>query len=118
MAFTPPRSAICARPLRPAGAGWTAVRNDPAAMERVAVADLGSNSWRLVVFGYEQDPPWWSLVDEIREPVRIGAGMGDERLLQPAPIDRALHTAAVFASFCRAAGIDQVAAIATSAIRD
>src|SRR5215213_8357149 len=111
MAFTPPRSAIWVRPLRPAGAGWTAVRNDPAAMERVAVADLGSTSWRLVVYGYEPDTPWWSLVDEIREAVRIGAGMGDERVLQPERIDRAVHTAAVFASFCRASGIDQVETI-------
>jgi len=45
-------------------------------VERVAVIDMGSNSWRLVVFGYEPGTPWWSLVDEIREAVRIGAGMG------------------------------------------
>jgi exopolyphosphatase / guanosine-5'-triphosphate,3'-diphosphate pyrophosphatase len=88
------------------------------AMQRVAVADMGSNSWRLVVFGYEPDTPWWSLVDEIREAVRVGAGMGDEGVLRPERIDRALHTAAVFASFCRASGIDQVEAVATSAIRD
>src|SRR5215216_6307096 len=124
MAFTPPRSAIWVRPLRPAGAGWTAVRNDPAAMERVAVADLGSNSWRLVVFGYEPDTPWWSLVDEIREAVRIGAGMGadsdngDGRVLRPDRVELALHTAAVYSAFCRATGVDQVEALATSAIRD
>jgi exopolyphosphatase/guanosine-5'-triphosphate,3'-diphosphate pyrophosphatase len=87
-------------------------------MERIAVADLGSNSWRLVVFGYEPDTPWWSLVDEIREAVRISAGMGEERVLRPERIDRAVHTAAVFASFCRASGIDQIEAVATSAIRD
>ena len=40
-------------------------------VERVAVIDMGSNSWRLVVFGYEPRTPWWSLVDEIREPVRV-----------------------------------------------
>src|ERR687891_2959718 len=88
------------------------------AMERVAVADMGSNSWRLVVFGYEPGTPWWSLVDEIREAVRIGAGLAEEGALQPDRIDRALHTAAVFASFCRASGIDEVEAVATSAIRD
>jgi exopolyphosphatase / guanosine-5'-triphosphate,3'-diphosphate pyrophosphatase len=87
-------------------------------MQRVAVADMGSNSWRLVVFGYEPGTPWWSLVDEIREAVRVGAGMGEEGALRPDRIDRALHTAAVFASFCRASGIDQVEAVATSAIRD
>jgi exopolyphosphatase/guanosine-5'-triphosphate,3'-diphosphate pyrophosphatase len=88
------------------------------AMQRVAVADMGSNSWRLVVFGYEPGTPWWSLVDEIREAVRVGAGIAEEGALRPDRIDRALHTAAVFASFCRASGIDQVEAVATSAIRD
>src|ERR671910_2374630 len=74
-------------------------------VERVAVIDMGSNSWRLVVFGYEPGTPRWSLVDEIREAVRIGAGMGENRRLQPERIDRALHTPAVFSSFCRARGI-------------
>jgi exopolyphosphatase / guanosine-5'-triphosphate,3'-diphosphate pyrophosphatase len=87
-------------------------------VERVAVIDMGSNSWRLVVYGYEPGTPWWSLTDEIREAVRIGAGMGDEGTLKPEPIDRALHTAAVFASFCRASGVDRIEAVATSAIRD
>jgi exopolyphosphatase/guanosine-5'-triphosphate,3'-diphosphate pyrophosphatase len=87
-------------------------------MRRVAVADMGSNSWRLVVYGYEPGTPWWSLVDEIREAVRVGAGLGESDALQPERIDRALHTAAVFASFCRASGIDRIEAVATSAIRD
>ena len=87
-------------------------------MERVAIVDMGSNSWRLVIYGYEPGTPWWSMVDEIREAVRVGAGMGEERRLQPERIDRALHTAAVFASFCRASDIEEVEAVATSAIRD
>ncbi len=92
-------------------------------MERIAVIDMGSNSWRLVVFGYEPGTHWWSLVDEIREAVRIGAGMGEpaangERLLRPDRVDLALHTAAVFSAFCRATGVSQIEALATSAIRD
>src|SRR3954452_7057508 len=94
------------------------------AVERVAVIDMGSNSWRLVVFGYEPGTPWWSLVDEIREAVRIGAGMGvgsdngDRRELRADRVDLALHTAAVYSAFCRATGVDQIEALATSAIRD
>ena len=80
--------------------------------------DMGSNSWRLVVFGYEPGTPWWSLVDEIREAVRIGAGMGETGALRPDRVDRALHTAAVFSAFCQATGVEQVVAVATSAIRD
>ena len=68
-------------------------------MERVAVIDMGSNSFRLVVFQYEPGS-WWSLADEIREPTRVSAGMGDAGVLQAEPMDRALHTAAVFSRFC------------------
>src|SRR4029450_4327167 len=93
-------------------------------MEPGAGAALGSNSWRLVVYGYEPGTPWWSLVDEIREAVRIGAGMGAAaangagRVPRPDPVELALHTAAVSSAFCRATGVDQVEALATSAIRD
>jgi exopolyphosphatase/guanosine-5'-triphosphate,3'-diphosphate pyrophosphatase len=87
-------------------------------MQRIAVADLGSNSWRLVIYGYEPGTPWWSLVDEIREAVRIGAGMGSGDKLQPERVDRARHTAALFDSFCRAMGIEQIETVATSSIRE
>jgi exopolyphosphatase / guanosine-5'-triphosphate,3'-diphosphate pyrophosphatase len=87
-------------------------------MERLAVIDMGSNSWRLVVYGYEPGTAWWSLTDEIREAVRVGAGMGDDNVLQPEPMERALHTAAVFSSFCRSTGVEGVEPVATSAIRD
>ena len=86
-------------------------------MERVAVIDLGSNSFRLVVFQYEPGS-WWTLADEIREPTRVSAGMGEEGVLQPEPMDRAVHTAAVFSAFLKASGVERVHPIATSAIRD
>jgi exopolyphosphatase/pppGpp-phosphohydrolase len=88
-----------------------------AAMERTAVIDMGSNSFRLVVFQHEPGS-WWSLADEIREPVRISAGMGEDGMLQVEPVERAIATAAVFSSFLRAAGVERVDAVATSAIRD
>ena len=78
---------------------------------------MGSNSFRLVVFQYEPGS-WWSLADEIREATRVSAGMGEEGVLQPDPMDRALHTAAVFASFLKASGVERVDPVATSAIRD
>ena len=88
-----------------------------AEMERVAVIDMGSNSFRLVVFQYVPGS-WWTLADEIREPTRVSAGMGEEGVLKPEPMDRALHTSAVFSSFLRASGVERVHPIATSAIRD
>ncbi len=87
--------------------------------ERLAVIDLGSNSFRLVVFmaGAEGS---WRRTDEIYEAVRIGEGMGATGRLGAAPMERALATLDVFSHFCRASGLDggAVDAVATSAIRD
>src|SRR5437868_7803262 len=86
---------------------------------RVAVIDLGSNSFRLVVFSSIAGR-WWRRTDEIYEPVRIGAGEGETGALQAAPMERALHTIEAYAHFCRASGlaVEAVLAVATSAIRD
>jgi exopolyphosphatase / guanosine-5'-triphosphate,3'-diphosphate pyrophosphatase len=86
-------------------------------VERHAVADLGSNSFRLVVYGYERGR-WWQHADEIREAVRISEGIGDDGRLKRKPIERALRTAEVFDAFCEASGVEHVEAVATSAIRD
>jgi exopolyphosphatase / guanosine-5'-triphosphate,3'-diphosphate pyrophosphatase len=85
---------------------------------RLAVIDLGSNSFRLVVFSATEG--WWQRTDEIYQPVRIGEGMGTTGRLGEAPMKRALATLDVFAHFCQAAGLEgeAVDAVATSAIRD
>src|SRR3984893_13020840 len=86
--------------------------------ERLAVIDLGSNSFRLVVF--TAGDGWWKRTDEIYEPVRIGQGLMATGRLGEQPIERALATLDVFAHFCRASGLgaESVDAVATSAIRD
>ena len=86
-------------------------------MRHLAVIDFGSNSFRLVAYSYEEGRVWLRS-DEIREPVRISEGMGEEAVLQPEPVERAVSTAAVFAAFCDSSHIDDVIPVATSAIRD
>jgi exopolyphosphatase / guanosine-5'-triphosphate,3'-diphosphate pyrophosphatase len=85
---------------------------------RVAVADLGSNSFRLVVF--TAGDGWWRRTDEIHEAVRIGEGLAASGELGAAPMERALAALDVFAHFARATGLrsGDVDAVATSAIRD
>src|SRR3712207_3207798 len=85
------------------------------AERRVAVVDLGSNSFRLVVFTSADG--WWKRTDEIHEIVRIGEGQEVDGPLQPEPMRRALATLELFAHFVRAMGLDEVDAVATSAIR-
>jgi exopolyphosphatase / guanosine-5'-triphosphate,3'-diphosphate pyrophosphatase len=87
-------------------------------LERLAVIDLGSNSFRLVVF--MAGDGWWKRTDEIYESVRIGEGLAESGKLQKKPMSRALATLDVFAHFVRASDLraDSVDAVATSAIRD
>ncbi|MGH2860799.1 MAG: HD domain-containing protein [Solirubrobacteraceae bacterium] len=88
----------------------------------VAVIDLGSNSWRLVIYSYGPDAPqeWWKQTDELYESVRIGSGMAATGALSDDAMDRGLETLAIFARFCHANGLgdDDVHVFATSAIRD
>ncbi len=85
---------------------------------QLAVIDLGSNSFRLVVFTASADR--WKRTDEIHEAVRIGEGLAATGELGEEPMERALATLEVFAHFCKAAGLeaDAIDAVATSAIRD
>jgi exopolyphosphatase/guanosine-5'-triphosphate,3'-diphosphate pyrophosphatase len=86
---------------------------------QVAVVDLGSNSWRLVVFTFVRGE-WWKRTDELYETVRIGAGLGASGKLSDEAMQRGLETLGVFERFCRANQIahDDVHVVATSAIRD
>jgi len=101
---------------------WRSTRatgSTASAIRRVAVIDLGSNSWRLVVFTYAPGG-WWKRTDELYETVRIGAGMGASGRLGEEAIQRGLDTLVVFERFCHANGLSKgdVHAVATSAIRD
>ena len=84
---------------------------------RTAVVDLGSNSFRLVVFTAADG--WWKRTDEIYEAVRIGEGVAATGVLGEAPMQRGLATIDLFAHFARAMGLaeGEVDAVATSAIR-
>jgi exopolyphosphatase/guanosine-5'-triphosphate,3'-diphosphate pyrophosphatase len=87
--------------------------------DRVAVVDLGSNSFRLVVFD-SRPGRWWKRTDEIYDIVRLGAGVDKKGRLAEKAMDRAVQTLELYAHFCKATGIPKtrVRAVATSAIRD
>lgn len=97
----------------------------PTAATRRAVVDLGSNSFRLVVYASDPSAPdlpggaWWR-AGEIYEPARIGADAGADGTLHPRAIERALLAAELFDHYCRSHGLagERIAAVATSAIRE
>jgi exopolyphosphatase/guanosine-5'-triphosphate,3'-diphosphate pyrophosphatase len=84
-----------------------------------AVIDLGSNSFRLVVFTTGEGG-WWKRTDELSDMVRIGGDLTEDGGLSEARMAHALETLRVFAAFCATNGIepDAIEAVATSAIRD
>ena len=57
-------------------------------MPRLGIVDLGSNTARLVVFSYEPGE-WFRLVHQIREPVRLGEGLGVDGNLTGSAMRRA-----------------------------
>src|SRR5262249_37455129 len=97
-----PGAALRPLPAESSGAANTLDWMQPG--ERLAVIDLGSNSFRPVVFMAGHGS--WRRTDEIYEPVRIGEGMVATGRLGEAPIERALATLDVFSHFCRASGLE------------
>jgi len=84
---------------------------------RLAVVDLGSNTFRLVVFDYTPGGPF-RRVDEVREVVRLTEGTPPGSPIAADAVERAARVARLFARFCDCSEIDEVRAVATSAIRD
>ena len=85
--------------------------------QRVAIIDMGSNSFRLIVMEYVPRLSF-KMVDEVRESVRIGEGMAQMDVLRPAAMDRAVRAAQIYSSFCQSSGIQDILVAGTSAIRD
>jgi exopolyphosphatase/guanosine-5'-triphosphate,3'-diphosphate pyrophosphatase len=89
------------------------------APRRTVVIDMGSNSFRLVAYSFEPGR-WWRRTDEIYDTVTLGAGLVASGRLAEERIEAAIEAIDVYAHFCSASGIavDDVRAVATSAIRD
>jgi exopolyphosphatase/guanosine-5'-triphosphate,3'-diphosphate pyrophosphatase len=90
----------------------------PEPERRVAVIDLGSNSFRMVVFDGVHGT--WEPVDERSTAVRIGEGLVATGLLGEDAMRRALRTLGGFTELCERYRLDEhsIDAVATSAIRD
>lgn len=85
--------------------------------ERIGIIDLGSNTTRLIVMAYQPHLSF-KLIDEVSETVRLAEGVGDDRMLQPESMHRAIESLKMFHSFCKASGVQQIVPVATSALRE
>ncbi|TNF78067.1 MAG: Ppx/GppA family phosphatase [Acidobacteria bacterium] len=86
-------------------------------MPRLGIVDLGSNTARLVVFSYEPGE-WFRLVHQIREPVRLGEGLGRDGKITAAAMRRAELALTLFAQYASSTGLESLEILGTSALRD
>ncbi|MFI5235849.1 MAG: Ppx/GppA family phosphatase, partial [Gemmatimonadales bacterium] len=89
----------------------------PAARERLAAIDVGSNSIRLVVAEY--DPAaGLTIIDEIKDQPRLARGLAATGQLDEAAMTRALDALGRMREICDRRGVKRIAAVATSAVRE
>ncbi|MEM7737416.1 MAG: Ppx/GppA phosphatase family protein [Deinococcota bacterium] len=85
--------------------------------ERVAIIDLGSNTCKLILMAYQTDYSYRQ-VDELRQVVRLAEGMGSANILRADAFERGINVLKNYHTYCQAAGISDIIATATSAVRD
>jgi len=84
-------------------------------MESLAAVDLGSNSFHMVIA--RLDHGTLQIVDRLREPVRLAAGLQEDGSLDEASQERAFEALARFGQRLRDFGADQVRAVGTNTLR-
>lgn len=83
--------------------------------ETVAAVDLGSNSFHMIV-AHDRDGQL-SVIDRLREPVRLGAGLNDTNQLSQDAQQRALDCLERFGQRLRSLHPDSVRAVGTNTLR-
>ena len=86
-------------------------------MNRLGIVDLGSNTARLVVYSYEPGE-WYRLTDQLREPVRLGEGLGKDGALTTGAQERAEMALRLFARYAASTDLLELEILGTSALRD
>lgn len=90
----------------------------PAAVQQqsaLAAVDLGSNSFRLQIARVENDQLY--MLDNLREPVRLAAGLGDDKRLDKDTQQRALACLQRFGERLRGLPRNAVRVVGTNALR-
>ena len=83
---------------------------------RKAVIDMGTNSTRLAI-GEMMDGKMQIVYTQVAE-TRLGEGMGNERVIQPVPLERNVETVKRFAQTAQLLNAYDLRVTATSAVRD
>lgn len=91
--------------------------NPPGRPPHLAVIDVGTNSIRLVVAEVESSATY-RILENVREQTRIGEGLHESGELSEAAIQRSLAALGTMKAIADGYGVDELRAIATSAVRE
>ncbi len=83
--------------------------------ELVAAIDLGSNSFHMVIARVQQGVP--AVIDRLKEPVRLAAGLGPDKRLSEDAQERAIACLSRFAERLAEFGPGRVRAVGTNTMR-
>src|SRR5262245_29433794 len=84
---------------------------------RIAAIDIGTNSLHMIVVRVGPDLSF-EIIDREKEMVRLGAGGLDGRALTEDAMHAALQVLSKFGRLAESHGVDEIVAVATSAIRE
>src|ERR1051325_2712325 len=84
---------------------------------RIAAIDIGTNSIHMIVVQIRPDLSF-EVIDREKEMVRLGAGGLDGRALTPEAMHAALQVLSKFRRLAESHRVDEVIAVATSAVRE
>lgn len=85
-------------------------------MKNIAIIDIGSNSIRLVLVQVKKGS-FFKIIKEIKKTVRLGENTNEKNTLLHTKMDMAVETLKVFKRICTSAGVDEIIAVATAAVR-
>jgi exopolyphosphatase/guanosine-5'-triphosphate,3'-diphosphate pyrophosphatase len=85
----------------------------------IAAVDMGSSSFRMIVARVENldNHSQIYIIDSLREPVRLGAGLTEDKRLDTASQERGLNALRRFGERLRSFKPNEVRAVATNAVR-
>jgi exopolyphosphatase/guanosine-5'-triphosphate,3'-diphosphate pyrophosphatase len=102
-------------PISPLRMRMASLRKPPTELELVAAIDLGSNSFHMIVARY--DAGQLKILDRLREPVRLAAGLDHERRIGPAAEARAVACLERFGQRLRGIPAEAIRAVGTNTLR-
>lgn len=85
-------------------------------MSRKGIIDIGSNSVSLIIVNIEVNSSY-TIIDEIKEPLRIFDGMNEKNEIIDSKIDETVALLITYKKLCDVLSTDEIIAVATEAIR-